>query len=381
MQRIAAGRLLGRPPAPGAEPPRRRDGVLVLVLVAAAVLEGTLRTDLVRPVVTVAVTVVALTTLPWRRVHPLLVVAVATVPTSALELLQAAAGPAPTTLVTTVSLVLAPYALYRWGSGRAVAAGSLLLVGGFAVSVVVRSGGAVDALAGAAFLALLALTGELRRSRLAARERERERITAQERARIARDLHDTLAHTLSGIAVRAQAGQIESVRAPEAAREALRSVEHEARAALTDMRAIVGTLRTDDALRRRPAPGLADLASLASPVGGLAPVVDVRVAPDVEPVGVTVATTVYRLAQEAVTNARRHATGATRVDVAVGRAGGAVTLRVHDDGTAGAPGTTGHGLAGMAERAALLGGRCTAGPDPAGGWTVAATLPAPGGDR
>lgn len=381
MQRIAAGRLRGRPQAPGAEGPRPRDGVLVAVLVTAALLEGTLRTDLVQPAVTVAVTAGALATLPWRRVHPLLVVAAATVPTSALELLQTATGRTPTTLGTAVALVLAPYALFRWGSGRAVAAGSVLLVGGFAVSIVVHRGGVVDALAGATFLALLALTGELRRSRLAARERERDRITVQERSRIARDLHDTLAHTLSGIAVRAQAGQIESGRAPEAAREALRSIEHEARDALTEMRSIVGTLRTDDAPHHRPAPGLGDLASLADPAGSRPPVVDVRVAPDVEPVGATVATTVYRLAQESVTNARRHATGATRVEVAVGRAGGSVTLRVHDDGTPGAPSTTGHGLAGMAERAALLGGRCTAGPDPAGGWTVSATLPAPGGGR
>jgi signal transduction histidine kinase len=99
-------------------------------------------------------------------------------------------------------------------------------------------------------------------------------------------------------------------------------------------------------------------------------------ADDVGPLAPTTTTAVFRMAQEAVTNARRHARGATAVDVTVERTDRAVLLRVHDDGTPAPQPGTGYGVPGMVERATLLGGSCTAGPDPAGGWTVAATLPA-----
>ncbi|WP_277212855.1 sensor histidine kinase [Isoptericola croceus] len=378
MQRTGVRRLLDRGPAPGAAPPRRRDWLLGGALVTVAVLEGVLRTDVVWPAATVAVTVVALAALPWRRVHPLGLVALATLGGSALELSQLAAGHVPTTLYTAVALILAPYALFRWGSGRAIALGSVLLLGGFGVSALVPTGGTSDLLGGAAFLVLVAVLGELVRYRVAARSRDLDRARLHERARIARDLHDTLAHTLSAIAVRAQAGQVVATADPPAALDALRSVEQEARAALGEMRTIVGALRAeDDEPLRRPAPGLADLAALARPDGRHGPAVHVQVADDVGPVSATLATAVYRLAQEAVTNTRRHAATATQVQISLDRVEGSLLLRVHDDGPpVAAPPAAGHGLTGMAERAALLGGRCTAGPDPAGGWTVAATLPA-----
>jgi signal transduction histidine kinase len=87
---------------------------------------------------------------------------------------------------------------------------------------------------------------------------------------------------------------------------------------------------------------------------------------------------VYRIAQEAVTNARRHARGATRIDVKVSIAGERVRLTVHDDGAAGSAGEPGYGITGMTERAELLGGTCSAGRDPEGGWTVTAELPVTG---
>jgi signal transduction histidine kinase len=103
--------------------------------------------------------------------------------------------------------------------------------------------------------------------------------------------------------------------------------------------------------------------------------VHVRVADELGPLAPTTATALFRLAQESVTNARRHARGATRVDVSVDPTESGVRLRVHDDGTPAPYPHAGYGLAGMVERATLLGGACTAGPDPAGGWTVDATLP------
>ncbi|PRZ05531.1 signal transduction histidine kinase [Isoptericola sp. CG 20/1183] len=377
VRRTGLRPLALRPAAPGAEPPRRRDAILSGLLVAAAVAEGVLRTDLVWPVAGTAVTVVALAALPWRRVHPLAVVAVATLGGTALALVQLAAGRTPTTLYTAVALILAAYALFRWGSGRAVLGGATLLVAGLAVSIGVQPAGLDDVLGGIAFLLLVAALGELRRHHVAARAHDLEQAGFQERTRIARDLHDTLAHTLSAIAVRAQAGQVAARREPAAAVDALAPIEHEARAALGELRAIVGAMRTsgDDALRR-PAPGLDDLIALAGQDGAGSLEVSVRVADDVGALAPSVATALYRIAQEAVTNARRHADAASRVRVDVGRTSDAVTLRVHDDGVPPvARHTAGHGTVGMAERAALLGGRCTAGPDPDGGWTVTAALP------
>ena len=124
-----------------------------------------------------------------------------------------------------------------------------------------------------------------------------------------------------------------------------------------------------------PSPGLADLARLA----GGSPVVEVSLSGDLDDVPSTVGTAVYRLAQESVTNARRHARGATRIEVSVTAEEGQVRFRVSDDGEAGhVGGPPGFGLVGMSERAGLLGGVCEAGPGPGRGWTVTAALPRTG---
>jgi signal transduction histidine kinase len=99
---------------------------------------------------------------------------------------------------------------------------------------------------------------------------------------------------------------------------------------------------------------------------------------DVDDLGPGVGAALYRLAQESVTNAVRHARGATRVEVLVTADDRSVHLRVSDDGDAAPPPAAGYGIPGMIERADLLGGRCAAGPDPAGGWTVTAVLPRAG---
>ena len=136
-------------------------------------------------------------------------------------------------------------------------------------------------------------------------------------------------------------------------------------------------LRRDDAADRSPGPGISDLRRLArADTGG--PAVDVQLVGDVEAVPPTVAAAVYRLAQEAVTNARRHARNATRVDVRVEADDAAIRLEVRNDGDPAASATPGYGMTGMVERATLLGGTCEAGPAPGGGWTVTAVLPRSG---
>src|SRR5690606_35765552 len=138
-----------------------------------------------------------------------------------------------------------------------------------------------------------------------------------ERADLARDLHDTIAHHVSAIAVQAQAGQ--AVADPERARDVLAAIEREAAAALAEMRTVVGTLRNGDGAELTPQRGIGDLGRLAGTGGALA--VDVDVGTDVGPIGQPVSAAIFRIAQESITTATRHARGATRVVVRVEPAG------------------------------------------------------------
>jgi len=141
------------------------------------------------------------------------------------------------------------------------------------------------------------------------------------------------------------------------------------------MRSMVRVLREDEAVAYAPQPGVGDLPALAR--ADATPTVEVRLNGSLARLAPSVDATLYRLAQESLTNALRHARGATRVDIDVRRDGDAVRLRVSDDGRT-EPGPApelGFGLLGMAERAQLLGGSFSAGPGPAGGWVVEAVLP------
>ena len=157
----------------------------------------------------------------------------------------------------------------------------------------------------------------------------------------------------------------------------LQIIEGEASRTLDEMRAMVRVLRSDDDTHagtdRMPSPGIDEVRGLAQPNGDL--VVDVQVQGDATTVAPPVAAAVFRIAQEAITNARRHARHATRVDVVVRVDDEQVRLDVRDDGGAAASATPGYGTTGMRERAALLGGTCEACPLEGGGWAVAAVLP------
>jgi signal transduction histidine kinase len=169
------------------------------------------------------------------------------------------------------------------------------------------------------------------------------------------------------MAIRAQAGIATAATDPEAAVAALRLIDAEAARALDEMRGMVRLLRTEVDLA--PNPTVRDLTKLGPPV-------EVALEGDVDDLPSPVGAAVYRLAQEAVTNARRHARHATRIGVHVVADAAAVHLRVTDDGDpANGRRGGGYGLIGMAERAGLLGGTCEAGPNPDRGWTVTATLP------
>jgi signal transduction histidine kinase len=182
------------------------------------------------------------------------------------------------------------------------------------------------------------------------------------------------------MAIRAQAGIAMSATDPAAAVDALRVIEAEASRALAEMRAMVRVLRDAEPADREPSPRIGDLERLATR-SRTGPAVDVELRGDLDDLPPSVGAAIFRLAQESVTNARRHARHATRIEVRVAADETAVRLRVSDDGDSGAgpaAGSTGYGLIGMTERADLLGGTFEAGPNPDRGWTVTAVLPRTG---
>ncbi|GAB3807183.1 sensor histidine kinase [Micromonospora zhanjiangensis] len=216
----------------------------------------------------------------------------------------------------------------------------------------------------------------LARAEAAERDREREaraRVDA-ERLRIAREVHDTVAHAIAIINV--QSGVTAHVldRRPERAREALQVIERTSSRALREMRAILGVLRDDDD-GPVPYPGLGQVDELAAKARAAGLEVDVSVTSSPPSVPSAVGGAVYRILQESITNVIRHV-GPTRVTVAVRFGGDAVAVRVADEGartgTGGAGAVVdgfgpGRGIVGMRERCALLGGQLDAGPLPGGG--------------
>jgi signal transduction histidine kinase len=208
-----------------------------------------------------------------------------------------------------------------------------------------------------------------------------------ERARISRELHDVVAHHISMIAVQAETARLTSPDLPTATAQRLRSIGDTARAALTEMRRLLGVLREDTgepAAERQPQPGLRQLTELldeARDASGTGARLIVSGLPVTLDPGVELAA--YRIIQEALTNARRHAPGAA-VDVELHYADDSLRLRIRDNGPGPAPappGSTasgngaGHGLLGMRERATAVGGELRTGAAAGGGFLVTASLP------
>lgn len=204
-----------------------------------------------------------------------------------------------------------------------------------------------------------------------------EQGAAEERRRIAREMHDVVAHSLAVVVGQAEGGGMLVTAAPERAPEVLEQIADVGRRALAEMRGLLGVLRDDEA-SSAPQPGLVDLPDLLERVrsSGL----EVRVVgDDAEPRGVSAVTqlTAYRLIQEALTNASRHAGSSAVVDVEVRVEAGDLLVRVSDDGRSTRPTDgAGRGLIGMRERVEAVGGRVAAGPRPDGrGWLVRARMP------
>lgn len=265
-------------------------------------------------------------------------------------------------------------------SGAALLAGAAVLAAGVAGS---RSGAVTAVVIGVAATTGAWAVGQAVRERRAhlrtETERRAERAASAERLRIARELHDVVAHSMSLIAVKAGVANHVARSRPEETADALRVIEDTSKQALTEMRRLLGVLRTDDTERDElaPAPGLDDLPELVrrAASAGVRVALDLRADPDV-PAGVSLSA--YRIVQEALTNVIRHAASA-RCEVTVTARDGAVRIEVVDDGPSRpippARHQRGHGLAGMRERALVCGGEFTAGPRGGSGFQVKACLP------
>jgi signal transduction histidine kinase len=203
-----------------------------------------------------------------------------------------------------------------------------------------------------------------------------ERRVAAERARIARELHDVVAHSVSVMVIQSAAARRSLTNDPDRASETLLAVEETGRTTMNELRSILGVLRSesDDQRDTVPQPSLSDVPALIDADGDIPVHLEVSGNLDTVPSGVGL--TAYRIVQEALTNVRRHAGPVDRVDVTIGTDGYVVSITVADDGRgAAADPADGFGLIGMRERAASLGGSVTAGPRSGGGWIVRAELP------
>ncbi|MFB9690353.1 sensor histidine kinase [Amycolatopsis plumensis] len=285
----------------------------------------------------------------------------------------------PVILVPTIAL----FVLTRQrGPLTAGSTGAGALAAAYLVHIVLTRSFALEFGAGFVVVWLVAVVGvgtavRYQLDALAARREQadehRHRLAEQERLRIAREVHDVVAHSLAMINVQAGVAAHVADRRPEQAKEALLNIKAASASALKDLRATLAVLRSGE--DKAPAPSLAQAAELLDHARDAGLTVEVHGAPGDLPAPVDAAA--YRILQESLTNVVRHADQPTRVDVRFERQPGAVTLRVRDDGRGTAQPTPGHGLRGMCERAAALGGRCTAGPVD-GGFEVCVELPIEG---
>jgi signal transduction histidine kinase len=257
-------------------------------------------------------------------------------------------------------------AFFNWSGGEVDVSGLLLLV----LAVAALALGHVWRLRSRAIV-------ERDESRREAAHSLREQAAMEERARIARELHDVAAHHISKIAVQAEVGRVADPDASESERARLSEIGESARDALREMRRVLGVLREDasGAAERAPQPGLADLDGLIEDARRSGSPVRFSLSGRVVPLAPGVDLSAYRIVQEALTNARRHAPGAN-VEVGLRFEATTLRIRVSDDGPGpSSESSDGHGLTGIRERVAMIGGTVRAGAGDDDGFVVEAELP------
>jgi signal transduction histidine kinase len=375
--------------------PRVLDAAMAVVLASWAVLEILTSDTYGSQPVTLAAALLMTLPLAARRRYPLAALAFA----SAGAAWQGAAhGSVTQTVAPAVAFLILVFTVPMRRTGPAAVLGLLLGLAGIVTGAVLETArGTYHHSAGDYVFASLWVVGvwlfgyalrsrglriaglESETARLAREREERARAAvAAERARIARDLHDVVAHSVSVMVVQAAAAEEVLARDPERARPPLEAIQQTGSQALLEMRRLLGILRaTDGALDRGRQPGLADLDALAADFREAGLPVELAVEGDRSALSAGVDLAAYRIVEEALTNALKHSGGAS-THVSVRHLDRAVELEVTDEGP-GSPGAGaangGHGLVGMRERAALYGGTFEAGGRDGGGFAVRARLP------
>jgi signal transduction histidine kinase len=310
----------------------------------------------------------------------------------AIQRVMVSSGDTPTAV--TISVLIALYTVAAHASGRrALAAASVTLLVAWVADRVI-SGRVVpwDLVYDASFVAVPTICGravgvhrrqaEQLRTLTARLERERAALArlavVEERTRVARDLHDTIAHGLGIMVLQAGGAQQVLTSNPDAARHALRAIQDTGRTVVDELGRLLAVLRPDEAdTPRAPRPGLGQLDELVAHVRRAGLPVDLRFEGRRTrlPVGIDVST--YRIIQEGLTNALKHA-GPVATAVTLSYQPHALTVEIRNAAASGhavAAASGGHGLMGMRERVAMYGGELQAGPGPAGGYTLRARLP------
>jgi len=320
--------------------------------------------------------VIEATALFWRRQHPVTVLAVVFAAQAVAVLVapgRESSGPA---------LAFAVYAVSVYDTTRIrffVAGAAIVLIGIAVTFLVLGEFQTARGLIPSGAVSLVAwVIGDYIRSRrrfvadLVARHRqEREQAAEQERLRIARELHDVVAHNVSAMAIQAGAARVTGT----ADKEALASIEQSARDTLAELNRLLGVLRKTDDAPLTPQPTLAEAETLLKSARDAGLSATLKTTGEPRPLPAAVELSAYRIVQEAVTNVLKHA-NASRVEVTVDYQRDAIMLTISDNG-AGADKneSTGHGLIGMRERVELFGGDLTTASSSLGGFTVRATLP------
>ncbi|MET0839412.1 MAG: sensor histidine kinase [Marmoricola sp.] len=365
------------------------DALIAAVFVAMTVAEAIFSTDVRSPVEHVVVAGLAMAALAWRR-RASLVVALIVVGSNHVS------NP-PGEVTTLLSLVLVSFTVGAENDPPLNYLGLGLVFVPFMVVSIIDGFEPSDLAAGLVFFAGPWAVGVVTRGRIASaeeavaraeqlernRELEAARAAADERTRIARELHDIVSHSISVVTIQTQA--VRRRLGPEHAAEArdLAAVEATAREALAEMRRLFGVLRTegDQPLALAPQPGLSELDRLVRPVGSGDLQVDLQVEGDPVPLSPGVDLAAYRIAQEGLTNALRHA-GATHAQVLVRYSPGRLDVEVQDNGRGISRGSLsngtaggGHGLVGIRERVALYGGTVALEPSSTGVVRLTVSLP------
>jgi len=357
--------------------PRLIDAVIVVFTFTGGALSllGTFyRSSVI--VATLLLVLVQASVLFWRRTQPvgvLLVVIITVIVSFAI---------APEREPSSPALAFAVYAVSVYGRGSArlvVVAAAIVLVICAVVLLFLNGFGTARVLLPPGAVALIAwVIGDYVRSRrvffadiVARHQQEREEAAEEERLRIARELHDVVAHNVSAMAIQAGAARVSG----SSSQEALQSIEEGARATLSELNRLLGVLRKSPGAPLAPQPTLDEADALLKPARDAGLEATLKVTGEKRPLPAAVDLSAYRIIQEAITNVLKHA-NASRVQVVVDYQPEALQLTISDNGTgANSTESTGHGLIGMRERVELFGGEMGSGSSSLGGFTVRAKLP------